>query len=854
METRIRPLLRLVRIFHYLVPAGVTLYFLSSLIISQCLLPSSSKARSKSIRRVGLLVMPAVFTTLVAESILYIFRALIESGWWLSQDTVIYLLGSLIVWGCMTLFLADDQSPIWSQYTGTWFVGTVGEIVLTATLLGSRPPIAVDFDNAALALRILRMVFLSALVGYALFRRWTTESDSESTKDVEVANGDTPEGRPLLSGEPTLESTTTAGQLGGQQYGSMSSPPNSGDGDSDTDEDDEEKEAKKLEKRRIEAGGWWGYVKGFSLFLPYLWPRKQPKIQLYLFLIGLLIAAERVFNVLIPRQEGIIVDKLTQVYGTGDLPWKEVAVWFFLKFLDSRTTLGMLQRYFEFHLDNWSSKQMTDLVFRHIMSLSMDFHVSKDSGELIRAVEQGNSLNNLIRMLLFDFGPIFLDLAVSLFYISYLFDIYFACIMIVAAVFYGIATWKGTVWAARRRRVYAEDDRQESKAKFESISNWTTVSYFNRSRYQHGRLMTSLENMIASSTALFNIQCAADAARELSLFLGYLCVNFLAIYRVSQGTKPIGNFVTLNSYWHVFAGPLWYLSYLSTDITSYLVNAERVLQILQSKPTITDSQTARPLQVENGEICFKNVSFSYDRRKDTINDVSFVAKPRQTIALVGETGSGKSTIFKLLFRFYDVSGGSITIDGNDLRDVTLSSLREAIGMVPQDASLFNTNIMENVRYARLDASDEEVMAACKAACVHDKIMSFPDKYETKVGERGVKLSGGELQRVSIARVILKNPQIVLLDEATSSVDSSTEAHIQDAFQKFTKHRTTFVIAHRLSTIMDADIILVIDKGEIVERGTHEELTSAGGKYQQLWEAQTTKVKKAVEESKLLLDI
>ncbi|KAN0072852.1 P-loop containing nucleoside triphosphate hydrolase protein [Elaphomyces granulatus] len=750
----------------------------------------------------------------------------------------------------MTLFLADDQSPLWSQYTGTWVVGTVGEIVLAATLIRSRPSTAVDFDNAALALQILRLIFLLALVGYALFCRWTTESSS--TKDVEVGNNGAPvEESPLLSGESTLESTTTAGQLEGRQYGAMNGTSNSEDGD----DDDEEKEAKELEKKRIEAGGWWGYVKGFSLFLPYLWPRKQPKIQLYLLLIGLCIAAERVFNVLIPRQEGIIVDKLTQVHGTGELPWKEVAFWFFLKFLDSRATFGMLQHFFEFHLDNWSLRQMTDLIFRHIMNLSMDFHVSKDSGELIRAVEQGSSLNMLVRMLLFDFGPIFLDIGVSLVYISYLFDdIYFACIMIVSAVFYAIATWKGNLWGARKRRVYAEDDRQESKTKFESISNWTTVSYFNRTRYQHGRLMTSLENMIASSTVLFNIQCAVDAARVLSLFLGYLCINFLAVYRISQGTKPVGTFVTLNSYWHVFSGPLWFLSYLSTDITTHLVNAERVLQVLKSKPTITDSQTARPLRVENGEVRFENVSFSYDKRKDTIKDVSFIAKPRQMIALVGETGSGKSTIFKLLFRFYDVTGGSITIDGSDLRDVTLSSLRDAIGVVPQDASLFNTSIMENVRFARLDASDDDVMAACKAACIHDKIMSFPDKYKTKVGERGVKLSGGELQRVSIARVILKNPQIVLLDEATSAVDSSTEAHIQDAFRKFTEHRTTFVIAHRLSTIMDADTILVVDKGEIVERGTHEELTSAGGKYQQLWEAQTTKVKKTVEESKLLLDI
>jgi ABC-type multidrug transport system fused ATPase/permease subunit len=298
--------------------------------------------------------------------------------------------------------------------------------------------------------------------------------------------------------------------------------------------------------------------------------------------------------------------------------------------------------------------------------------------------------------------------------------------------------------------------------------------------------------------------------------------------------------------------PLYVLSYRSRDIANYLVDAERVLQVLNTKPSITDKEGATELQVPNGTVTFTDVGFAYDPRKPTIADVSFTAHAGQTIALVGETGSGKSTLFKLLCRFYDATAGSITIDGQDVRDVTVRSLREAMGMVPQDATLFNVSIMENVRYARLDATDDEVHDACKAAAIHDKIVSFPDGYATTVGERGVKLSGGELQRVSIARVLLKRPKIVLLDEATSAVDSKTEGEIQEAFRSLSKGRTTFVIAHRLSTIMDADQILVVDKGKVVERGTHEELLQKKGRYHMLWETQTEKHKKKAETDKLLL--
>ena len=282
-------------------------------------------------------------------------------------------------------------------------------------------------------------------------------------------------------------------------------------------------------------------------------------------------------------------------------------------------------------------------------------------------------------------------------------------------------------------------------------------------------------------------------------------------------------------------GPLSFFGSAQRQLQTSLINAERLLQLFQTTPTVKDGQEV--LKIKEGAVSFKNIRFSYDGKKEVAKDISFDAKPGQKIALVGETGGGKSTILKLLLRIYNVSHGSISIDGQDSLGVTLASLRDSIGVVPQDPSLFNDTIMTNIRYARIEAADEEVMAACQAAAIHDKIMAFTDGYASKVGEKGVKLSGGELQRIAIARAILKNPRIMLLDEATSSVDTETEALIQQALEKLTQGRTTFIVAHRLSTVMNADLMLVIKDGGIVERGAPKELLKAKGKYYDLWSKQ-----------------
>ena len=288
--------------------------------------------------------------------------------------------------------------------------------------------------------------------------------------------------------------------------------------------------------------------------------------------------------------------------------------------------------------------------------------------------------------------------------------------------------------------------------------------------------------------------------------------------------------MTENANTHV--APLGYLSRIYRNTVSDLIDAEQLLELFQTPISIKDGP--KEIEYNKGQVDFQNVDFFYDEKKEVLKDISFRVNPGQTVALVGTTGSGKSTILKLLFRFYDVKGGSIRIDDQDLRDVSVSSLRELIGVVPQDSTMFNDTVLANVRYAKLDATEEEVMEACKSAAIHDDIIDFPKGYQSQVGERGVKLSGGQLQRISIARAILKNPKIILLDEATSAVDSETEGKIQAALEKLAKNRTTFVVAHRLSTVNNADLILVVEKGKILEQGSPADLMKSKGKYYSLW--------------------
>jgi ABC-type transport system involved in Fe-S cluster assembly fused permease/ATPase subunit len=441
-------------------------------------------------------------------------------------------------------------------------------------------------------------------------------------------------------------------------------------------------------------------------------------------------------------------------------------------------------------------------------------------------------------LVLFEIGPVIVDVFIAMWYVTHLFDGYMAFIILFMGLIY---VWIGisfTVWAQECKRKYVANQRVMSTTVNETVHNWTTTAYFNRVPYEVGRYDNNVKTTVASYFKYYFRSMGGHALQSALTNIGFVVCCIFAIHQIIYDGAPLGNLVAFIMFWTTIISPLYLVSYSFKHVSSTLIDGERLLQLLNTKPTVVDAPDAHDLIVKTGKVELKSVDFHYDPRKQIIHDVNFVAEGGQTIAFVGETGGGKSTMLKLLFRFYDVTGGSISIDGQDLRSVTLSSLREALGVVPQDSTLFNQTIRQNVRYARLDATDAEIEDACRAAAIHDDIIGFPDGYNAKIGERGVKISGGQLQRIAIARVLLKNPKIVLLDEATSAIDSGIESKIQEAFRKLSKGRTTFVIAHRLSTIVDADQILVIDKGAIVERGNHQELLAQGGKYSELWTKQT----------------
>ena len=382
--------------------------------------------------------------------------------------------------------------------------------------------------------------------------------------------------------------------------------------------------------------------------------------------------------------------------------------------------------------------------------------------------------------------------------------------------------------------------------------SYETVKYFNAEGYEFDRYRNAVgDYQRAEYKVLFSLNIM-NVTQNLVFTLGLLVTCFIAAYQVTTGQRKVGQFVALLTYMAQLQGPLNFFGTFYRSIQSAMINSERMLELFKERPTVVDDPSAVSLPSCEGDIRFDEVKFSYDTRKPALQGLSFRCAPGTTTALVGESGGGKSTVFRLLFRFYNTQDGSIQVDGHDVKDVTIDSLRRHIGVVPQDTVLFNETLMYNLRYANPSCTDDDVFEACRAASIHDKILSFPDGYQTKVGERGLRLSGGEKQRVAIARTILKNPRIILLDEATAALDTETEQHIQTALATLSHGRTMLVIAHRLSTITTADQILVLHAGKVAESGSHEELLALKGRYANMWEKQI-QAQKAAEEARVLKD-
>ncbi|KAG8672124.1 hypothetical protein FPOAC2_05491 [Fusarium poae] len=634
--------------------------------------------------------------------------------------------------------------------------------------------------------------------------------------------------------EPFLQ---TSGASEYTSYGTQ--PPRDTDYNSDTftqgsEEDDDVIDIKRERAKRLnEKGGWWGYLADFSIFVPFLVPKKDRKVQLCILLCLTCIVATRAFNVLVPRQLGIVADQLL----AKENPFQALFVWLGLSMLSHDILIGFIVDLTKIPIKQFSYRSLTNAAFNHVLSLPMEFHSERDSAEVMKAIEQGEALTNVLDTLLIELLPTFVDLMIAFIFLYWKFNSYVALAMAAAATTFITFEVYATSWNLDNRRESSKSKREEVRVMHQAVQGWQTVTYFNMFGFERRRFGGAVDKQLNAAKAWERRDACIQALLNAIVPCTFFILASLVIYDVFQGGSSPGDFVFFIQYWEYLIWPLKFLSHQYRYLMSDLVDAERLLYLLQTKPSITDKEGAKELEKVHGRVEFKNVSFSYDPRKTTIQDLSLSVEQGQTVALVGETGAGKSSIMKLLLRFYDINQGSITIDGHDIRDITLSSLRDALGVVPQDPLLFNASVLENMRYARPSATDEEIYDACRAAAIHDKILSFVDGYNTEVGEQGVKLSGGEIQRLAIARVFLKNPPILILDEATSAIDTNTESSIQGALDELKRERSTFIIAHRLSTIVSADKILVIHDGKVVESGTHAELIAIEGRYKQLWNKQ-----------------
>ncbi|MDA8608632.1 ABC transporter ATP-binding protein/permease [Candidatus Pelagibacter sp.] len=581
------------------------------------------------------------------------------------------------------------------------------------------------------------------------------------------------------------------------------------------------------------------YIKTFKLLLPYLWPKKRKDLRIRVSFAVVSLVLAKIASVSTPLVLGSAVNSLTEL-SSGINLFMLVPIALVVGYGVTRViafTFVEIRDALFSKVSQHSIRQISLTMFQHLHNLSLQFHLNRQTGALAKYIDRGTKgIDFLLRYVLFNIAPTFFEVFLVSGILFYLYGPWYAVVTLVTIGLYSFLTFKITEWRNVFRKRMNQADNDVSTKMIDSLLNFETVKYFNNENFEANRLDQSLEeyelaaNQSRHSLSLLNI------AQTFIIMVGITIMLVMSVYGIKSGEIDIGGFVVINAYMLQLYQPLNWLGSVYREIRQALTDMENMFSLLEVAPTTNNDLNDIP-QSNDAEIRFEKISFDYDIRRTIIKNITFTVPNGKKVAIVGPTGAGKSTISRLLFKFYDPKEGNIFINNTNVNKISQNSLRKIIGVVPQDTVLFNDTIYYNIAYGNTGATKEEVISAAQNADIHDFITILPDGYETIVGERGLKLSGGEKQRVAIARTILKNPKIFFFDEATSALDTSTEKEIQKNLENISKGKTTLIIAHRLSTAANADNIIVLDQGAIIEQGTHESLLLEKGKYFEMWEKQ-----------------
>lgn len=658
-----------------------------------------------------------------------------------------------------------------------------------------------EWEAVEITIAVLRVMVLLASVGFyvafSLERVYKSKYPSRSCSDNSdetaplLVNGQA-NGHSHVPGNGAIGSEATES---GSENGTAAVNTN---GDATGSRPNEDENPAFYKPVTLPSRTWWEYLRSYSLFFPYLWPSKSLRLKLIVCACFVLVILQRLVNIAVPLALRSVTNQLiatTKNEKIQETPWVSISILIALKYLQGTSgALGAIRSILWIPVSQYSYQALTTASFEHVHSLSLDFHLGKRTGEVLSALSKGNAINNFLEQLTFSVVPMVADLMAAIILFSRVFDAYYALIVSVVTFAYLYLTIRMARWRSEQRRSMTALSREEDAVKNDSLTSYETVKYFNAEEYEFSRYrqaVVAFQKMEYKVTISLNI---LNISQNMVFMTGLLATSFICAYQITTRQREVGDFVLMIAYMAQLQTPLNFFGTFYRSIQSAMISGERLLELFKEQPTVTDDPSAKPMPNCEGEIRFQNVRFSYDTRKPALEDLTFTCRPGTTTALVGESGGGKSTVFRLIYRYYNALGGSIQLDGNDIQDVTIDSVRRHIGVVPQDTVLFNETLMYNLKYANQDATDEDVFAACRAASIHDKIIAFPDGYNTKVGERGLRLSGGEKQRVAIARTIIKDPRIILLDEATAALDSTTEQNIQEALKTLSRGRTMLVIA------------------------------------------------------------